>query len=113
MDPNTSLRREVGIKSNGLDDVLVLLTSSARAWREMGVKESRIDWWLGQTGGVEVEGVMAALTLATLFTKNKRKSLQSFTEKTGHCEVCGLTIRSMVSKIIWGLRLLVEMRLEK
>ena len=87
MESKTSLRREVGIKSNGLDEVLVLLTSSERAWREMGVKESRIDWWLGQTGGVDIEGVMAALTLATLSTKNKRKSLQSFTEKTGQCEV--------------------------
>ena len=78
--------------SNGLVDVLVVLTSSTREWSDMGKKEFKVDGRIGQTGGVEVGGIMADLTLATLFTKNRRKSLQSSIVKTGQEAICGLTI---------------------
>ena len=48
----------------------------------MGAKQHRADWLAGEVGGGEREGDMLAVTSATLFTKNKRKSLQSLFEKT-------------------------------
>ena len=109
----TSFSREVGMMSNGLVDVLVVLTNSDRDWSDMGVKESKIDGRIEQACGAVVEGIMPALTLSTLSTKNWRKSLQSLIEKTGQLTICGLTMWLIVSKRTFGFLLLAEIKLLK
>ena len=113
MELKTSFKIVVGILSNGLEEVFMLFTSSVKWQREMGVKESRIEWWLGTRCGVEMEGIMPALILTTLFTKNKRNLLQSLAEKTGGSGGEGQTMLFIVSKSTLGLRLLEVIRLEK
>ena len=113
MELKTSFKIVVGMISRGLVDVFMLLTSLVKKQRETGVKESKMHWWLGGRIGVGVEEMMLALIFSTLFTKNERNVLQSVIEKTGGSGVGGQTMLFMVSKSIFGFRLLEAISLAK
>jgi len=79
----TSLSIDVGRISRGLKDDFIELTMSVRSSKETGGKLLKEDLANGQRRVEEGEGMMFALTSATLFTKNERKRLQSSFENTG------------------------------